>query len=160
MEGWAVFIGVAFVISGVFHFLLEAYGRRAAWLTLFLAGFVPLFTSLVLISINNHWVHTARYLIGLSPLSAPWQPLQLLQQLEIAKLAEGKGMFRENFGPFALFGAVHVALFVVLFIAWLRTGCNGTYLNETKTEGLQLTQVHGILVESCSQTHRIPELQT
>jgi hypothetical protein len=120
VEGWTVFIGIAFVVGAIFHFLLEAYSRRVAWLTLFLAGFVPLFTSLVLVSISDRWVDTARYLIGLSPLGAPWQPLQWLQQMEIAKLSEGKQNGIANFGPFAFFCSVHVGLCVALFIAWRR----------------------------------------
>jgi hypothetical protein len=120
MEGWAVFIGTALVMGAIFHFLLEAYSRRMAWLTLFLAGFVPLFTSLVLISISNEWVDTARYVIGLSPLSAPWQPLQWLQQLEFAKLPGGAKNVFANFGPFALFCTVHVALCILLLVAWRR----------------------------------------
>jgi hypothetical protein len=120
IPGWAVFIGITFVFGAIFHFLLEAYSRRAAWLTLFLVGFVPLFTSLVLISISDRWVDTARYLIGLSPLGTPWQPLQWLQQMEIAKLSEGKQNSLANFGPFAFYCSVHVGLCVALFIAWRR----------------------------------------
>jgi hypothetical protein len=120
VPGWAVFIGVTFVFAAIFHFLLEAYSRRAAWLTLFLAGFVPLFTSLVLISISDRWVDTARYLVGLSPLGSPWQPLQWLQQMEIAKLPAEKQNIVANFGPFAFFYSVHIGLCVGLFIAWRR----------------------------------------
>jgi hypothetical protein len=120
IAGWAVFIGIAFVMGAIFHFLLEGYSRRMAWMTLFLAGFVPLFTSLVLISISNQWVDTARYLTGLSPLSAPWQPLQWLQQLELTKPFAGTPKAPSDFGPFALFCTVHVGLCLALFVAWRR----------------------------------------
>lgn len=118
--GWAVFIGITLVIGAIFHFLLEAYSRRAAWLTLFLTGFIPLFTSLVLISISRGWAETARYLVGLSPLSAPWQPLQWLRQMELTKPPIGIPTDVANFGPFSVFCGVHVALCVALFVAWRR----------------------------------------
>jgi hypothetical protein len=118
MSGWTVFIGVVFVAAAIFHFLLEAYGRRAAWLTLFLAGFLPLFTSLILISVSAGWADTARYLVGFSPLSAPWQPLQWLEHTDVTKIPGGEQV--TGFGPFALFCAVHVALCLALFVAWRR----------------------------------------
>jgi hypothetical protein len=117
MAGWAVFIGVVFVTGAIFHFLLEAYGRRAAWLTLFLAGFVPLFTSLILISISTAWADTARYLIGFSPLSAPWQPLLWLELMDITKVP---GIEASTRGPFTLFWVFHGAVFVALLIGWRR----------------------------------------
>ncbi len=118
VEGWAVFIGVVFVTAAIFHFLLEAYSRRVAWMTLFLAGFVPLFTSLVLISISGDWAETARYLVGFSPLSAPWQPLQWLEHSEVTKIP---GRPEQAWvGPFAAFSALHVGVFVLLFFAWRR----------------------------------------
>ena len=118
MEGWAVFVGIVFVAAAIFHFLLEAYSRRVAWLTLFLAGFLPLFTSLVLISVSAGWAETARYLVGLSPLSAPWQPLQWLDQCDLATRPT-RGL-RPDFGPFVLFCVVHLSLCIALFIAWQR----------------------------------------
>ena len=120
VAGWAVFVGITLVIGAIFHFLLEAYSRRAAWLTLFLVGFIPLFASLVLISVSPGWGETARYLIGFSPLSTPWQPLQWLQQMELTKPPRGNPTDVANFGPFAVFCGVHVTLCVALFIAWRR----------------------------------------
>jgi hypothetical protein len=116
LAGWAVFAGVIFIAGAIFHFLLEAFSRRAAWLTLFLAGFLPLFTSLVLISLSSGWVTTARYLIGFSPLSAPWQPLQWLELEDVTKVPIAE--LETDFGPFALFCAVHIAMCVALLIAW------------------------------------------
>jgi hypothetical protein len=117
VEGWATFIGITFVVAAIFHFLLEAYGRRAAWLTLFLAGFIPLFASLVLISISGRWSEIARYLVGFSSLSTPWQPLQGLEQIELAKLP-ADGPKTVDIGPFAVFCGVHIGLCLVLFFAW------------------------------------------
>lgn len=117
VEGLAVFIGITFVVAAIFHFLLEAYGKRVAWLTLFLTGFLPLFASLVLISISGQWAETARYLVGFSPLSTPWQPLQGLEQIDLAKFSEGAPK-AADFGPFLVFCGVHVGLFGMLFIAW------------------------------------------
>jgi hypothetical protein len=116
VEGWAVFIGVVFIAAAIFHFLLETYGRRAAWLTLFLAGFLPLFTSLVLMSLSAGWFETARYLTAFSPLSTPWQPLQWIEQSDLARASAGGG----DFGPFAVFCAVHAGLCLALFSAWRR----------------------------------------
>jgi hypothetical protein len=119
--GWAIFIGIAFAMGAIFHFLLEAYSRRVAWMTLFLAGLVPLFTSLVLISISRDWLDTVRYLSSLSPLSAPWQPLDWLLQTEFTKLPpDASQNISPNFGPFTLFCALHAALCLTLFIAWRR----------------------------------------
>lgn len=119
-EGWVVFIGITFVMGAIFHFLLEAYSRRMAWMTLFLAGFVPLFTSFVLVSISSQWFDTVRYLAGLSPLSAPLQPLQWLQQWELTKYSANSMEARADFGPFALFCTVHVGICLALFVAWRR----------------------------------------
>lgn len=116
MAGWVVFIGIAFALGAIFHFLFEGYSPRLAWMALFLAGLVPLFTSLVLISISNTWADTARYLTSLSPLSAPWQPLQWLQQVDRI----GGASKSADFGPFALFCALHAGLLVMLFFAWRR----------------------------------------
>jgi hypothetical protein len=91
-----------------------------AWMALFLAGFLPLFTSLVLLSISNQWADTARYLTSLSPLSAPWQPLQWLQQLDLTRVPAESRKSAADFGPFGLFCAVHVGLCVALFAAWRR----------------------------------------
>ncbi len=120
MAGWGMFIGLALVMGAIFHFILEGYSRRMAWMTLFLAGLVPLFTSLVLVSISSQWLDTARYLTSLSPLSAPWQPLHWLQQLEFTKSSSGSPARSADFGPFALFCTVHVGLCIALFIAWRR----------------------------------------
>jgi hypothetical protein len=119
VAGWAVFIGTVFVLAAIFHFLLEAYSRRMAWMVLFLAGFIPLFASLVLISISHRWVDTARYLTSLSPLSAPFQPLDWLRQTELSRHSAGGGR-AADFGPFALFCAVHVGLFAMLLVVWRR----------------------------------------
>ena len=87
-------------------------------MTLLLAGFVPLFTSRVLISISGDWAETARYLVGFSPLSAPWQPLQWLEHSEVTKIP---GRPEQAWvGPFAAFSALHVGVFVLLFFAWRR----------------------------------------
>lgn len=118
-EGWAVFIGIVLVLAAIFHFLIEGFGRRVAWLTFFLIGFVPLFTSLVLISISGTWLETARYLTGLSPLSAVWQPAQWLEQWRIANGLNANGK-TSDFAPFILFCSVHVSLCMALFIAWRR----------------------------------------
>ncbi len=117
-QGWAIFIGIVFLASAIFHFLLEGHGRRVAWMTVFLAGFIPLFTSLVLISIGRGWGDTARYLIGLSPLSAPWQPIQWLAEWQITH--GQKSARAADYQPFLLFCAVHVGLFVLLFVGWRR----------------------------------------
>jgi hypothetical protein len=110
--GWAVFTGTILVVGALFHFLIETAGRRATWVTVFLAGFVPLFTSLVLISIANRYSDTAQYIVALSALSAPWQPIQWINQL-------GKGD-AGSFGPLVLFLAVHLGLCLLLFLAWRR----------------------------------------
>ena len=99
-------------MGALFHFLIETGGRRAAWVTVFLAGFVPLFTSLVLVSINNRYFETAEYIVALSALSAPWQPIQWINQL-----AKGDAA---SFGPLVLFLGVHLALCLLLVIAWRR----------------------------------------
>ena len=109
-SAWAVFVGVILVVGALFHFLIETAGRRAAWVTVFLAGFIPLFTSLVLVSINNDHFKAAEYIVALSALSAPWQPIQWINQ--IAKGDAG------SFGPLALFLGVHLGLCLLLVIAW------------------------------------------
>ena len=111
-SAWAVFTGVILVVGALFHFLVETAGRRAAWVIVFLAGFVPLFTSLVLVSINNRYFDTAEYIVALSALSAPWQPIQWIDQL--AKGDAG------SFGPLALFLGVHLGLCLILVILWRR----------------------------------------
>lgn len=118
--GWAVFLGITIVVSAIFHFLLEAFSRRIAWMVLFLAGFVPLFTSLVLFSSRHQSLDTAHYLTSLSPLSAPFQPVEWLRQVDPSKFSAGMERASSDFGPFALFCAVHVGLFLVLFVAWRR----------------------------------------
>ena len=109
-SAWVVFIGVILVMGALFHFIIETFGRRAAWVTVFLAGLIPLFTSLVLVSTSAGSVNTAEYIVALSPLSAPWQPIQWINQL--AKGDAG------SFGPMMLFLAVHLGACLLLIIAW------------------------------------------
>lgn len=79
-------------------------------MTVFLAGLVPLFTSLVLVSTSAGSANTAEYIVALSALSAPWQPIQWIHQL--AKGDAG------SFGPMVLFLGVHLGLCLLLIIAW------------------------------------------
>ena len=109
-SAWAVFIGVILVMGALFHFIIETFGRRAAWVTVFLTGLIPLFTSLVLVSTSAGSADTAQYIVALSPLSAPWQPVQWINQL--ARVDAGK------FGPMVLFLGVHLGLCLLLVIAW------------------------------------------
>jgi hypothetical protein len=120
IAGWAVFIGITFVVGAIFHFLLEAYSRRTAWMVLFLAGFVPLFTSLVLFSSRHQSVDTSHYLTSLSLLSAPVQPVEWLRQVETPKLSVELAGASADYGPFNLFCAIHVSAFLALFVAWRR----------------------------------------
>jgi len=112
VSAWAIFTGVILVVGALFHFLIETAGRRAAWVAVFLAGFIPLFTSLVLISIHNRYFNAAQYIVALSALSAPWQPFQWISQL-----ANGDA---GSFGPLALFLGVHLGLCALASIAWRR----------------------------------------
>jgi ABC-type transport system involved in multi-copper enzyme maturation permease subunit len=116
--GWAVFIGITTVVAAIFHFLMEAYGRRAAWFLLFIVGCVPLLSGLIMFATSSRWIDTASYIIAISPLSAAWQPVQWLQHMRIANDATAAQNAEVDFGPFILFCGIHLVLCVILFIGW------------------------------------------
>jgi hypothetical protein len=109
---WAVFAGVILGIGAIFHFTVETFGRRAAWVGALLLGLVPLFVSVVLVSTRVGAGHTAQYFVAASPLSAPWQPVHWMNQAARGTAAA--------FGPVWLFLGLHLALFAGLIVAWRR----------------------------------------